>query len=199
MNSCIRAEEGPLCGVKEIPVVLLPDGGVHTSRVCENLIVYPFLSYVKYCNCMFENVFWGFMLHIVLLLSSCCQSPYIFNCEHLYFCLCFVFHLYLLPWYSNPANLIWNILPAVLGCTLHFCHPSIAYLPSHLHLLYCVLLCSLVPSFLPSFLPSMVPSFSPPTLTLVTMPSPGWHTVKLQHPPSATAALISATPPLGMR
>lgn len=60
--------------------------------------------------------------------------------------------------------------------------------PSHLRLLFCVLLHSFCPS-----------PFSPPTLTLVTMPSPGSHTVKLQHPPSATAAQISATPPLGMR
>lgn len=112
---------------------------------------------------MFKNGFFGFMLHIVQLLSSCCQSHYIFNREHLYFCLCFVFHfLYLLPWHSNPANLIRNILPAVLGCTLHFCHPLIAYItPSHLHFLYCVLLCSLrsfVRSFLPSFHGSLIQS-----------------------------------------
>ncbi len=39
---------------------------------------------------------------------------------------------------------------------------------------------------------------SPPNPNLVAMPSPGWHTVKLQHQPSASPAQSTARP-LGMR
>lgn len=43
-------------------------------------------------------------------------------------------------------------------------------------------------SLLPLTFPSSLPPSSPLTLTPVTMPSPGWHTVKVRHRPSASAA-----------
>ncbi len=51
----------------------------------------------------------------------------------------------------------------------------------------------------PPFLVLSATAFpSPPNPNLVAMPSPGWHTVKLQHQPSASPAQSTARP-LGMR
>ena len=128
------------------------------------------------------------MLHIVQWLTSCCcENHYIFNCKHSYFALFCLssFPSFTLTFKScSPDIKCASYLPTLV---VHYTSIT-CKTPSHLHLCFCVLLCSFLP-----------PSFSPPTLTLVTMPSLGSHTVKLQHPPSATAAQISATPPLGTR
>lgn len=172
--------------------------------------------------CVFFYVLWVCVAH--LLSSSCCLLSKITTSltvkfYFLFLFLCFVFHLFAFSprsCHSNPANpaskmsslLCWvvkkkkikneimlllhkNTLRCAAPPSSSSLHNSLP--PSYIRSL--PLLCSPFP---PPFLPSL-PPFSPPILTRVTMPSPGWHTVKLQRQPSATAAQISATSLLGTR
>lgn len=140
-----------------------------------------------------NDVFLCVTFCIVWLLSSSVvvvvvKSHHMLNCEFLFFVSLFFLSSFCPPPSflsfkpANPAS-----QPSFLPCWIY----SLIQTQTHSAALPCE------PAFLLHswFLPFFLAPFSPPSLTRATMPSPGWHTVKLRRQPSATAAQISVTAP----